>query len=68
MKVKDYIGWLQNSHQSRAGYTWHYYPNKSKSACGKSSHPKTQFDAVYIWGEYCKTCQGYCKRNGIKMS
>ena len=69
MKVKDYIGWLQSSKWINSGpnmgFMWHYYPNKSKSACGKSSHPRTQFDAAYVIGTDCKACKTYCRKHGI---
>jgi len=66
MKVKDYIGWLQETKWSRSGCRWHYYPNKQKSACGSSKHPKTQYCAVYIIGSWCKKCQSYCKKHGLE--
>lgn len=57
MKVKDFIGWLQGTRWTANGVTWHYFPNKKKSACGKVKHPTKMFQALYIQGDSCKICE-----------
>jgi len=67
MKVKNYLGWLQDMEHYREGYTWHYYINKEKSICGKSKHPTQQWNAAYMRGRTCKKCLNYCKKNKLEV-
>jgi hypothetical protein len=57
MKVKDYIGWLQNLNGTATGCTWHFFPGKVKSACGRVKHPTRQFNAAFVRGSECKVCR-----------